>query len=122
VVELHALELGEAMSGLVDQLQADAMDENVSLTILLRKVKVAAVKLGLPDTLDWVASELDGYSSPIPDYRMLVGQLQWLNPMRGWLPVGFDSEDWANALQTWPVPESVSTLEATLASNSSTYT
>lgn len=110
-----------ALSGLVDQLQADAMDDSVSLTSLLRKVKVAAVKLGLNDTAGWVGAELDGYRKRPPEYRILVGRLKWWNPYRGWLHVGFPDQQTADNFQTWPVHEAIPSLEATLGSDDTIY-
>lgn len=109
------------MLGLVNQLQADALDSSVSLTTLLRKVKVAAVKLGLTDTLEWVDAELDGYTKKVPDYREVHGKLKWFNPMRGYLPVAFQDNRTANEYEMWPVPESVASLESNLASDNATF-
>ncbi|MBA4043590.1 MAG: hypothetical protein C0471_04105 [Erythrobacter sp.] len=64
------------MVGLVEELQRDALDTNVRVDQLLRKVKLAAVKLGLSDALLWVDEELNGYQDreELPDYRKTRGQ------------------------------------------------
>ena len=82
------------MSGLVDQLQADALDTNASISALLRKVKIAAVKLSLDDALGWVQRELDGYKdkNDLPSYREVRGNPVGWNPYHGWQPMMFGDE------------------------------
>lgn len=46
------------MVSLVEQIQADALDRTVPVTDLLRKAKVVAIKLDLPDLLAWSEAEL----------------------------------------------------------------
>lgn len=80
------------MVGLIEQLQADALDPSVAADTMLRKVKVAATKLGLDDALEWVTFELSGYPNKesIPDYRRGHGEpLAW-HPYHGWQPLRFD--------------------------------
>jgi hypothetical protein len=43
---------------IVLKLQADALDQNVSVTDLLRTAKVIANKLGATDALTWIDREL----------------------------------------------------------------
>lgn len=45
------------MSGIIEQIQRDALDPNFPVSALLRKVKLAAAKLKLPKVEDWVDSE-----------------------------------------------------------------
>ncbi|QJU56828.1 hypothetical protein HL653_02620 [Sphingomonas sp. AP4-R1] len=82
------------MSGLVDQLQADSLDPKSSISALLRKVKIAAVKLSLPDALEWVQRELDGYKdrSDLPSYREARGNPVAWNPYHGWQPLMFGDD------------------------------
>lgn len=77
------------MSGLVEQLQADAMDSSVPVTDLLRKAKTVAVKLRQNELAEWIASEMSGYADikSVPEYRRLAARVQFLNPVRGWCPV-----------------------------------
>lgn len=67
------------MAGLVEEIQAQALDPNSQVTDLLRKVKVAAVKLRLEEAIDWVDKELGGYSGvedvDLPPYRRGHGTL-----------------------------------------------
>ena len=72
------------MPGLVEQLQAQALDMSVGVSTLLRKVKVAAVKLKLADTVHWADAELNGYTDPVPPYRMIVGRSMARDHYIGW--------------------------------------
>jgi hypothetical protein len=67
------------VAGLVEEIQTQALDPTVRVTDLLRKVKLAAVKLKLADTIDWVEHELGGYGGvedkDIPAYRRGHGTL-----------------------------------------------
>lgn len=98
------------MTGLVEQLQADALDQSVSVATLLRKVKVAAFKLQLSDTVEWADKELKGYSEDVPPYRMLRGRCMALDPYRGWTVVGGDPE-LIEALSQRAVGQPISALE-----------
>lgn len=76
------------MSGLVEEIQRDALDPHTSVSTLLRKVKLAAAKLQLPTVEEWVDHELNGYSeNPVPPYRQIKGIPKALNPYRGWIPI-----------------------------------
>ncbi|MBP8233479.1 MAG: hypothetical protein KAY22_14335 [Rhizorhabdus sp.] len=77
------------MAGSVEEIQAQALDPNVKVSDLLRRVKLAAVKLQLEDTAEWVDRELRGYSDPetVPTYRRTVGQLRAHTLFHGILPV-----------------------------------
>lgn len=72
---------------LVAQLQRDALDRSVPVSDLLRKAKVVAVKLDLPEFLKWVDQELNGYDGEVPEYRTVDGQPKAFNPYRGWIPI-----------------------------------
>lgn len=80
------------MSGIVIELQKEALNENVSIESLLRKSYVISRKLKLKDFGEWVQCELEGYEKhEVPEYRRIQGQLKALNPVRGWIPVVMDS-------------------------------
>ena len=51
-------------TSLVHKLQADAIDQNINVSSLLRTAKVVATKLDLQDALVWINRELDGYLEP----------------------------------------------------------
>lgn len=80
------------MTGLVEEIQAKVLDKNVSITELLRMVKLAASKLQLTDAIEWVDHELKGYPTrdSLPEYRRTIGELKAHNPMRGPIPVAGD--------------------------------
>jgi hypothetical protein len=76
------------MSGLVSELQSDALNSSLSTLDILRKALVVARKLSLKDFGQWIKLELDGYqNSDVPDYRRTQGQLRAWNPYHGWQPV-----------------------------------
>ena len=108
------------MSGLVEQLQIEALDKNVMLSTLLRRAKLAAVKLGLSDAIGWVDAELNGYSDEPPAYRQVYGQPVYWNPYHGWQHLAFEESSIANALASRWVVEPVTSLEETLSSDSQT--
>ncbi len=64
---------------IVEQIQSAALDRSVPVSDLLRRVKLAAAKLKLTDTHEWVERELNGYLScedeDLPPYRVASGSL-----------------------------------------------
>ncbi|MFB9264103.1 hypothetical protein ACFFWD_13120 [Bradyrhizobium erythrophlei] len=76
------------MPSIIEQIQRDAVDDQVRVSTILRKVKLAAAKLGLGTVEDWVESELSGYNGPVPEYRIVHGRPMSQNPVRGWEPIG----------------------------------
>ena len=65
-------------ASLVDQLQQQALDSSVSISDLLRRVKVVASELGLPDLAAWADRELNGYADDdeFPKYRLIQAELR----------------------------------------------
>lgn len=59
---------------LLRDIQATASDDKVNLSVLLRKCKVLAARLGNMAFKQWVENELNGYddSENLPDYRILT--------------------------------------------------
>jgi hypothetical protein len=99
-------------SGLIEEIQREALDPSVSVGGLLRKVKLAAAKLKLAKIEQWVDSELKGYrEAELPEYRILKGTLRIWNEYHGWQPIGGDPE-MLNLFSTVRVGESIATLEA----------
>jgi hypothetical protein len=105
-------EQGGNMSGLVEEIQAKVLDKNVSTTELLRMVKLAATKLRLDETADWVDHELQGYPSgvEVPDYRQTMGQVKSFHPSFGVRSVGGDPE-MLNKLSSQKIHESINQVE-----------
>ena len=46
---------------LIDNIRSDLIDESASVSNTLRKAKILANDLGLPEFREWVDSELNGY-------------------------------------------------------------
>jgi hypothetical protein len=79
---------------IVIQLQAECLDKNTSVSDLLRKALVIAKKLNSTEIEEWLRSEMKGYTSdPLPEYRILHGQIMYHNPYNGshW-PINFKSD------------------------------
>lgn len=74
---------------LVHQLQAEAVDDNSSISGLLMKAKLVSSKLGLNDITEWIEFELSGYPSraQVPSYRRFSCRPQAFNPYVGWIPI-----------------------------------
>jgi len=72
------------MPTLVEKLQQDAMNPEVRVSDLLRRVKFTAVQLGLGKIEDWVEQELNGYEGKPPEYRVTYGKPRAHHPLRGW--------------------------------------
>lgn len=97
------------MEGIVLELERDALDENVSIEVLLRKAFLVAKKLRLTDFEEWINNEQNGYKGEVPEYRMISGEYKAWNPYRGWIPVVLSS-NLAKILTKIPLHNSVSTL------------
>lgn len=103
------------MSGIVLQLQRDAMDSSKPVSEVLRKAKVVATKLGLTGARQWIDGELRGYfesEARPPEYRRIHGTLKCHNPFHGMQPVMFADEKIRKAASTRLVGQSVAELEA----------
>lgn len=75
------------MPALVIELVNAAIDTSVSSGDLLRRALVVARRLAVPELVEWIGNELNGYcSEKVPDYRRVQGQLMAENPMRGPIP------------------------------------
>lgn len=107
---------------LILQIQADAMDDSVSITSLLRKTKAAAIKLGVEDQLPWLAHELEGYTNidDLPEYRKIRGVLKARNPFHGLIPFFIQDSELAEALSLAPTTQPIAELESLLSDPSST--
>ncbi|MBJ7577893.1 hypothetical protein JHC09_08340 [Devosia sp. MC532] len=99
------------MTGLIEEIQRDALDPNIPVTTILRKVKVAASKLSLPNLEDWVQMELTGYNGELPSYRQLYGRPMAHNPYQGWIPIMMASDEDQNLLSEAPISQAISSLE-----------
>lgn len=100
------------MRGLIPEIQRNALDLNVPIDAILRKVKLCTTKLDLSSLEAWISQELDGYSSKaaLPGYRELVGEPLALNPYNGWIPMFFKSANDRQAVTRVDVRQPISTL------------
>jgi hypothetical protein len=100
---------------LILQLQHDAADPSVSVATLLRKAKMAAVKLNVPDIMEWVGHELDGYSDvkaeDLPKYRQLEGHPKAWNPYHGWQPIHIVDPETYEIFANAPLGQAIGALE-----------
>lgn len=112
------------MTGLVSEIQRDALDPNVRVTGLLRKVKFAAGKLQLEDAIEWVDHELSGYRdvkiNDLPPYRRGHGTLMRTDRFGRHVATG-DATSVAVFSQVF-LHEPVSSIEALAASSGNVAT
>ena len=101
------------MTGLVEEIQALAIDHNSSVSDLLRKVKLAAVKLKLDEAVEWVERELTGYTEreDVPDYRIIRGSIFSHTRFHGHVALGGDPES-IISLSTQHLYEPIASLES----------
>lgn len=68
-------------SGLVQELQHDAMDESVSLATVLRRALIVSKKLDAGKMDEWLELELGGYpvGAELPTYRKVLGEVKGID-------------------------------------------
>lgn len=94
------------MTALVPELVNAAIDTSISLGDLLRRALVVARRLAIPELVEWLNSELNGYDSEsVPAYRRIQGQLMAENPFHGPIPF-FPSPDIVELLSDFEVRQS----------------
>ena len=75
------------MPALVPELVDMASTPAVSTADLLRRALVVARRLAVPEFMNWINSELNGYGAvEVPDYRRVKGDLVAENPIHGPVP------------------------------------
>jgi hypothetical protein len=104
------------MSSLVEELQRDALSEDVPVGNLLRKALVVATKLKLNEFRQWIELELNGFieQGPVPGYRRLRGRVVFASPQYGTRPVLIQDEELADLLSQHHERGSVPFLEELL--------
>jgi len=62
--------------GLLQDIQADAINQDAPLSNMLRKCLVLAYKLNNDEFRQWIEHEMNGYPAnmPVPNYRIYVGE------------------------------------------------
>ncbi|MGY3036329.1 hypothetical protein ACVIIV_005499 [Bradyrhizobium sp. USDA 4354] len=109
------------MASIVESLQSDALKPEISVSNLLRSVKLIAAKLKLGQIEDWVEKELSGYGDePIPSYRTVKGLPRAHNPYRGWIPIVMEDPKMMEAISSREIGQKISELEDLLTDKSET--
>lgn len=109
------------MTALVPELVNMASDPAVSTTDLLRKTLVAASRLNVPELVTWVKSELNGYESDVPNYRIIYGELVVVNPYHGLIPFQITSDEIMEMICTHYEFQSIPEIERSLSKLSTGY-
>lgn len=104
------------MEGIVIELEKEALDEKISVELLLRKAYLVARKLKLKDFEEWINKEQSGYKGKVPEYRMISGNYRAWNPYNGWVPVILTPE-MGKYMSSIPLHQSVSALTETYISH-----
>jgi hypothetical protein len=100
------------MPSLVAELQVDALNSKVAITDLLQKCLVIATKLGVSELADWARRELDGYGeNKVPEYRLVYGDPQVFNPVRGYQPLHFGDPKHSEAFSRMHFNQPIGELE-----------
>ncbi len=104
------------MPSLIQQLQTEALDQNIPVSQLLRKAKVIAIKLDLVELNDWIEKEMNGYKQgkDIPPYRDIYVELKGYNPHRGWQPVQFEDAKTQDSLNSRKISQEISGIEESI--------
>lgn len=99
------------MPALVPELVNMASSPDISTADLLRRALVVAKRLGASELTEWISSELNGYTGDTPDYRRARGSAKVMNPYHGAIPLVMPSADWAEAISTVRIHQSIPELE-----------
>lgn len=101
------------MSGIVLELQREALNNNCDILSLLRKAYLIAKKLKLEEFEEWIKNELNGYTGKekIPEYRKIHGELRGWNPYNGWIPAIIHDIDTYQLLSIQKMPDAISNLK-----------
>lgn len=112
------------MSGIIIDLQKEALDSRSDVLALLRKAYFVARKLNLTDFEGWINNELNGYQvqNEIPNYRLVYGEIKALNPYSGWIPVIIPDNEVSNMINTRKVGDSISKIQSFLPAESNFVT
>ncbi|PST87626.1 hypothetical protein C9I86_12905 [Photobacterium sp. NCIMB 13483] len=108
------------MSSIILELQADAMNDNVSIQSLLRKAYTIAIKLSVEDSRQWIEAEMNGYDagSDVPVYRCIKGTLQAVNPYRGPIPAQVGNTEMEDTISVFHFRQSIAEIEGIISNHS----
>lgn len=99
------------MPGLIEEVQRDALDKNMPVDALLRKLKLAAAKLNLEVIESWVDQELNGYCAELPKYRKVHGQPAGWSPYNGWVPIYIKDEKIMELVSEARISQSIASIQ-----------
>jgi AbiTii len=102
------------VTGLVLELQAEALDRSTPVSDLLRKALAVSKKLGVTQIEEWIGRELNGYplAADLPAYREIHGQIKIWNPYHGWQPLHFGDADMGQKLSSRKIMQPVGELDS----------
>ena len=103
------------MTGLVIELQRDALNHEIKVSNLLRKALVISKKLGITENDKWINNELKGYlpDDEVPSYRVVYGQVKAFNPFQGrWIPVLFKTDEFEELFSKTRIDISIIEIES----------
>jgi len=111
------------MTSLIHELQHEASNPNSSVSDLLRKAKIVAVKLDLDEFHSWIEKELNGYDVQVqdefPSYRIVHGETKAWNSFYGvWQPIMFPDDKTYRLYSSRGVNQSVGELDNIMKSDS----
>ena len=109
------------MTGLVLELQKDALNPEIKVSNLLRKALVVSKKLDIVEIEEWLSKELNGYSlqDDIPKYRVLHGEVKVWNPVQGrHMPLNFPDNLMAEEFSKRTTNQSIGELDSLSESDS----
>ena len=112
------------MSGLVIELQEDALNKKIPVSDLLRKALVVSKKLGVLHIEEWLRKELNGYSSDdnnISSYREIKGHIKVWNPNQGWRQLNFVDPEIEKQLSNSTIIQPVGELEYLIQNEKNDY-
>jgi hypothetical protein len=106
---------GKVLESIVAELQREAISSSSNISVLLRKALFVARKLKVTEFENWLVQEMNGYKvssrDEIPDYREIVGHVQYLNPYHGWSPVIIKDERVVDLFEKNKVVQPVTEIE-----------
>lgn len=108
------------MPALIPELVNIASDPTVSTADLLRRSLVAARRLDVPEIVEWINSEMNGYGEGVtpPGYRFIRGEVMAYNPVRGHdIPFIISNAQAAAALSFHVERQSIGVIEQVLVSD-----
>ena len=102
-------------NSIIRELQRELLDETASLSVILRKARLAARKLDLRDFENWICKESGGYDGPLnelPEYRKVPVAPRYFNLYRGWCPIFIENDLLQELCHTAPLWQPIEAIEA----------